>query len=107
MRKPAAREKDMDPITKISNNRVQPTITGNAPGLKAGGFEDTLKTFLQSTDQQLKESGQKTDEFAVGLRHDIHEIVIASEKAGLQFNLLLNIRNKVLEAYQEVMRMQF
>jgi flagellar hook-basal body complex protein FliE len=96
----------MDPITKISNNRIQPAIPGNIPGLKAGGFEDTLKTFLHSTAQQLKESDQKTADFAVGRPHDLHEIMIASEKAGIQFSLLLNVRNKLLDAYQEVMRMQ-
>ena len=38
---------------------------------------------------------------------DADEIMIASEKANISFRLLLQIRNKLLDAYQEVMRMQF
>ena len=96
----------MDPITKVTPNRSLAAVYGNTPGQKIGGFEDTLKTFLQSTEQQLKAADKKTAEFAVGERHDLHEIMIASEKAGIQFSLLLNVRNKLLEAYQEVMKMQ-
>jgi flagellar hook-basal body complex protein FliE len=96
----------MDPITKVTTHRIHAAGHGNTPGQKAGGFENALKTFLRRTDQQLKQSEKKTAEFAVGERHDLHEIMIASEKAGIQFSLLLNVRNKLLDAYQEVMRMQ-
>ena len=48
-----------------------------------------------------------TAEFAVGKRQDLHEIMIASEKANLSFKFLLEIRNKLLDAYREVMRMSF
>ena len=96
----------MDPITKVTTHRIHTAGYGNTSGPKTGGFEDTLKTFLQSTDQQLKAADKKTAEFAVGERYDLHEIMIASEKAGIQFSLLLNVRNKLLEAYQEVMKMQ-
>ena len=46
-------------------------------------------------------------EFAVGERQNLHEIMITSEKAGISFKLLMEIRNNLLEAYKEIMRMQF
>jgi flagellar hook-basal body complex protein FliE len=68
---------------------------------------DTLKAFASQVDHEIGEANRKTEEFAVGKEYDLHEIVIASEKADLSFRLLLQIRNKLLDAYQEVMRMQF
>ncbi len=98
----------MEPINKISNNLIHHTpIPGKEQGVKNGSFQETLKSYVYQVDKQLKESGQKTVEFVVGQRHDLHEIMIASEKAGLHLKLLLTIRNKLLEAYQEIMRMQF
>jgi flagellar hook-basal body complex protein FliE len=96
----------MDPITRIGPNWAQ-APTGASASFKSDSFEDVLKTFISSTAEQMRAADQKTAEFAVGNRFDIHEIVIASEKAGIQFSLLMNIRNKLLEAYQEIMRMQF
>jgi flagellar hook-basal body complex protein FliE len=68
---------------------------------------DTLKSFTGEVDQEIKGANRKTEEFAVGKEYDLHEIMIASEKADLSFRLLLQIRNKLLDAYQEIMRMQF
>ncbi|HBP88186.1 MAG TPA: flagellar hook-basal body complex protein FliE, partial [Nitrospiraceae bacterium] len=43
---------------------------------------------------------------AHGENVNIHQAVIAGEKAGLSFKLLMQVRNKVIDAYQEIMRMQ-
>lgn len=72
-----------------------------------GSFADTLKAFTLRVDDQLKEADRKTQEFAVGKNRNMHEVMIASEKANISFRLLLQIRNKLMEAYQEIMRMQF
>jgi flagellar hook-basal body complex protein FliE len=97
----------MDPISRTTPQRFPISNKEISPLSESAGFEDVLKSFVRETAQQMQAADQKTAEFAVGMRHDIHEIVISSEKAGLQFSLLMNIRNKLLEAYQEVMRMQF
>lgn len=70
-------------------------------------FQETLGTFAREVNAQLNNADRKTAEFAVGKRQDIHEVVIASEKAGISFRLLMEIRNKLLDAYQEIMRMSF
>jgi flagellar hook-basal body complex protein FliE len=98
---------EMDPITKISTILSPMAIPGSSKVFKSAGFEDVLKSFVQGTAEQMRVADRKTAEFAVGMRHDIHEVVISSEKAGIQFSLLMNIRTKLLEAYQEVMRIQF
>ena len=70
-------------------------------------FKDTLKSFTGEVDRQLKEADQMAEEFAVGKKNNLHEIMIAAEKADISLRFLLQIRNKVLEAYQEIMRMNF
>lgn len=97
----------MDTLIKIGPNWAQVSPQGAPVSSRSDGFEDTLKTFIRSTAEQMREADQKTAEFAVGKRYDIHDIVISSEKAGIHFSLLMSIRNKLLEAYQEIMRMQF
>ena len=97
----------MDAIKSISGSSAP--ISGAMKGESPQGrtFVDTLKSFTSQVDQEINGANRKTEEFAVGKDHDLHDIMIASEKADLSFRLLLQIRNKLLDAYQEIMRMQF
>ena len=78
------------------------------PGAKRsdGSFAKTLKDFIHDVDSQLKRADGMMKEFAVGKRADLHNVMIETEKADLSLRLLLKIRNKLVEAYQEIMRMQ-
>lgn len=80
-----------------------------AGGLTAGrdrGFVEELKRFTRGVDASLKEVDRMTAAFAAGESYEIHDVLIASEKASIRFKLLMQIRNKLLDAYQEIMRMQ-
>ena len=78
------------------------------PKAKGGhSFSETLKSFYSQVNHQMNEANQKVDAFATGKHQDLHEIMIATGKADISFRLLLQIRNKLLEGYQEIMRMQF
>ena len=70
-------------------------------------FQNTLSELITAVDTQLKERDQLTEDFAMGKNNNIHEVMIASEKAGISLKFLMQIRNKLLEAYQEIMRMNF
>ena len=97
----------MDPVKSITSGPVPFPGSKNVQESREGSFMDTLKTFYRNVDDQLKEADRISAEFAVGKRQDIHEIMVASEKANLSFRLLLEIRRKLLESYQEIMRMNF
>jgi flagellar hook-basal body complex protein FliE len=56
--------------------------------------------------QAKKEAQEAKQRLLVGESDDLHGVMIAMEKAGLAFQLTMTVRNKVIEAYQEVMRMQ-
>ena len=98
----------MDHVGNVSNNHLQPMAAlKNNRGIDRDKFQDTLKSLISRVDGQLKEADQKTEDFAVGKQHSLHEVMIATEKADLSFRFLLQIRNKLLDAYQEIMRMNF
>jgi flagellar hook-basal body complex protein FliE len=58
-------------------------------------------------DKLKKEADKEVFDLATGKSQDIHNTMIAVEKAGVAFELMAQVRNKVLTAYEEVMRMQF
>lgn len=73
----------------------------------SNSFQNTLSKLVTDVDNQIKESDRLSEEFAIGKNNNIHEVMIASEKAGLSLKFLMQIRNKLLDAYQEIMRMNF
>lgn len=74
--------------------------------VKDSGFGDVFKKAVESVNAMQHEAGRLEEAVANGEDVSIHQAVIAGEKAGLSFNLLMQVRNKMVEAYQEVMRMQ-
>ena len=77
------------------------------PGKAEGeSFGDVLKGMLNETNNLQSNANDIAQKFATGEISDVHEVMIAAEKAGVSFELVLEIRNKLVEAYQELMRMQ-
>ncbi len=74
----------------------------------AGGasFGQYLTDALDQVNALQQASTQMTDDFIAGRTDSIHEVLIAGEKASLSLQMALEIRNKVLDAYQEINRMQ-
>ena len=98
----------MGPVNTIyGSSAPQVFETKTTSTSQSNGFEDTLKGLISEVDSSIKESEQKTQDFALGKSYDLHEVMIASEKANISFRFLMQVRNKVLEAYQEIMRMSF
>jgi flagellar hook-basal body complex protein FliE len=97
----------MDPI-RNADASVQSMPTRDAYGQSnENGFKEIFKSLVSQVNDQMKDANKMAEEFAVGKRNNIHEIMIAAEKADISFRFLLQIRNKLLEAYQEIMRMNF
>ncbi|NLO19056.1 MAG: flagellar hook-basal body complex protein FliE [Ignavibacteria bacterium] len=69
-------------------------------------FADSLKELIQDVNSLQKDSNALTEKMIKGEPVDLHDVMIASEKAKTSFQLLLEIRNKFLDMYQEVHRMQ-
>lgn len=69
-------------------------------------FKDILTQALQNVTKLEKESDQITNDFIAGRTDSIHSVLIAAEKASIALDLVLEVRDKVLDAYNEIMRMQ-
>jgi flagellar hook-basal body complex protein FliE len=77
-------------------------------GVTAGSksFADTLKEAVQTTNELSKQADVKMQQLATGETKNIPEVLISVEKASIAFKLLTQVRNKIIDAYQEVMKMQ-
>lgn len=71
------------------------------------GFLDLFQTALQEVNQTQKTADIIAEKFAIGEIENVHQVTIAAEQAELALNLTIAIRNKVVDAYKEIMRMQF
>ena len=70
------------------------------------GFADYLKDALKETNQLQLDSDKWNAALAAGRVDDVSQVVIASQKADLALQLTLQLRNRAVNAYQEIMRMQ-
>ncbi len=95
----------LTPITNsLSLQKMQkPAIT---PYEAQKGFSSLLKDSIEKVNQTQIESDRLTEKLASGKDVDLHQVMIASQKASITTQLTLEIRNKAVEAYQEMMRMQ-
>jgi len=85
---------------------TSPTAPSEAEG-QEGGFGATLRTAIDRVGELSDASDQAVSELVQGERQDIHSVMIAVQKADIAFQLMLQVRNKILNAYQEVSKMQF
>ncbi len=68
-------------------------------------FQNELQNLLSDVNRLQLEAGQKVEALAKGSPIDLHEVMLAQEEAGVAFKLVLEMRNKIISAYQEIMRM--
>jgi flagellar hook-basal body complex protein FliE len=68
-------------------------------------FGEILQSSIEEVNRLQQAADNAIEELTVGKTKNIHETMIALEKAEVSFKLMLQVRNKILEAYQEVMRM--
>lgn len=69
-------------------------------------FGDLVRDALEQLNRLQVEANQAAIDLVAGEPVDLHDVMIAIEKANLGFQLALQVRNKLVEAYQEIMRMQ-
>ena len=95
-------------LNSIAPQPAQPKRekTQDAQNQKRPSFTETLKSSIEEVNRLQKQADQTIDALASGETKDIAQTMVAVEKANISFELMTQIRNRILEAYQEVMRMQ-
>ena len=93
----------------IPTGAIAPTPTaptGTAPAANAGGgFGQALTNAISSLSDSQNAADDASVRMAAGDPIDLHEVMLARETASLHFQLAVQVRNKLVEAYQDVMRM--
>ena len=69
-------------------------------------FGDLVKDFAADVNNMQFQAGHAIDMLVTGEAADVHQVMVAVEEAGVALDLMLEIRNRVLEGYQELIRMQ-
>jgi flagellar hook-basal body complex protein FliE len=87
----------------LIQQRTEGRDIGYTPSAK---FTDSLKELIDDTNSLQKDSAELTEKMIKGEPVDLHDVMIASEKAKTSFQLLLEMRNKFLDLYREVSRVQ-
>ncbi|WP_404423676.1 flagellar hook-basal body complex protein FliE [Nibricoccus sp. IMCC34717] len=78
----------------------------NTPETKpAQGFGDVFENLVSAVDGKQKEAQSVTRDVLLGKTDNLHQSMIAMQEAGVAFQLMVEVRNKVVESYQELMRM--
>jgi flagellar hook-basal body complex protein FliE len=81
---------------------VKPTP---APDASAGSFNEMVSSLLESVNEAQNTAGQAQDALLNGEAVDLHEVMIKAEEAGISMDLLLEIRNKLVNGYNDLIRM--
>ncbi|MDH5669466.1 MAG: flagellar hook-basal body complex protein FliE [Nitrospira sp.] len=77
---------------------------GDASG--ATGFMDSLKTAIGKVNDVELQAGRAVDALMTGESQDIHRTMVALQQADVSFQLMMQVRNKLVTAYEEIQRMQ-
>ena len=102
----------MGPITGVASG-IAPIVDVASTGStgttgKAGGpgFLDSLKSAIGNVNDAQKEAGRAVDALMTGDTQDIHRTMVALQQADVSFQLMMQVRNKLVTAYEEIQRMQ-
>ena len=80
-------------------------VPGSESGA-AGSFAAALKSSLTEVNKMQQQADAAISALATGDKVSMHETMIAMEQADVSFRLMMQVRNKIVEAYQEILRMQ-
>ena len=80
---------------------------GNGPGINpVDQFANMLKSRVSTVNETMAAADDKVEAYVRGQEDSVHDVMIAMSKADINFKLMTQVGRKVIEAYQEIMRMQ-
>ena len=94
------------PIVSISGAAIVNPIrlAGEATG--SSGFQDVMKKAIQGVEGLRQDASASVERFLSGEGEELHTTILATQRADLAFEMFQQVRNKVVSAYQEIMRLQ-
>ncbi|MBE9528938.1 MAG: flagellar hook-basal body complex protein FliE [Proteobacteria bacterium] len=96
----------VESIKGVSVAQIQEAISKQQISTGAGSFTSLLQESIAKVSEVQVSADKAIEGLAKGEATNVHEAMIAVEEANLSFNMMLQVRNKLLAAYEEIMRMQ-
>ena len=96
-------------VTRVVPEAVSvsaPTAPRQVLGTQSFDPLEGAKSMVESVDGAMKAGRAQANAVMTGESDNLHQSMIAMQEAGVAFNLMLEVRNKMMESYQELMRMQ-
>lgn len=91
----------------VSQNQTQQTQKNNiAEDVNSRDFGQTISDFITAVNEDQKISAQEVSDVIQGKSENLHQAMAAMEEASLSFRLMVEVRNKLMESYQTLQRMQ-
>jgi flagellar hook-basal body complex protein FliE len=94
------------PVSAVSSISSLQPLQPLAQAGKPGEFQSVLESTIQKLESVNNDATDAVQKFLTGENEELHTTVLAAQKAEIAFDLGLQVRNKVVSAYQEIMRMQ-
>lgn len=85
--------------------QLEPSSSDRTNAVSSTSFSSYVKQMLKDTNQQMLDADQAIDDLVTGRNPDIHNTMIAMKKAETSFELVMQIRNKLISAYDEIRKM--
>jgi flagellar hook-basal body complex protein FliE len=99
-----------DPLGLIGRSGpISPGITrpaDSAPANGSPGFKEFLEQQIHEVNQLQQDASQATNELIAGRRSDVESVMVATQKADTAFRMLLQVRNKMMDVYEEVKQLR-
>lgn len=99
-----------DPFKNVAGvpaTDFQSALLGESSGIKSSGaLSNSVGDFIHDVDAMSKRAQSARASLLSGESNNLHQAMLASQEAGVSFSLMVEMRNKVLETYQELMRLQ-
>jgi flagellar hook-basal body complex protein FliE len=96
--------RSQSPVPRNERANAQPVVDHAQDQYKT--FSETLHDFMNDVNNLQEEAGKSVEKLLTGEIKDVHDVMIAVEKAGTSFELMMELRNKMIDAYHEIMRLQ-
>jgi flagellar hook-basal body complex protein FliE len=99
-----------DPLGLIGNThliaRDAPMAGGRAAPADGIGFKETLQQQIAEVNELQRDAKEAIEDLATGRRDDIESVMIATQKADTAFKMLLQVRNRMMDAYEEIKQLR-
>jgi|SRR5665213_3336220 len=90
----------ISPLSQINTDVASPSVSDGG-----SSFKNILNNAIGEVEGSRSDAAKSVEKFLSGSGEDLHSTILATQRADLEFQMFMQVRNKVVSAYQEIMKM--